>query len=359
MHPSLGTRPICLIFSYHYVFLPASSQAEVIFYTFSRIETEKGAFLKTLQLIMQHKLWNLIIEALRSLWVNGATIEACKTSFCECDPITLVERYLCSWILFETRSHCCFSSLLIRTHYKFVVRQSFLIWFERRNEKTSEPESKRSASEKSFFPPASIELHNVSLFIASRHKNLLHFFASFRYFYAAKEASEVSSSSFSFKRAYEKALSNLIKIWKLVFSKRSLLPITLAFVSREFRFCSRKETKRDNLWLEWSPSTISPLFLPFSASEACERRSSERQETQSSNKFNARLLQNDSWPRPLGKLHTKRCILFCFLSVFVTMATIGSWKNVFVIIFPRKARLELIKGWKCQSRDNKSSLCYH
>lgn len=140
-------------------------------------------------------------------------------------------------------------------------------------------------------------------------------------FMLPRKRQQVSSSSWTFEQAYKKALLNLIKIWKLVFLERSLLPITLAFVSREFRSCNLKETKRANLWLEWSPWTISPLFLPFSASQASERRSPERHETQSSNKFNARLLQNDSWPRPLGNCIQSVAFCFAFALSFVTMAT--------------------------------------
>lgn len=145
-----------------------------------------------------------------------------------------------------------------------------------------------------------------------------------------------------------------------VFLWKTLLPIILDSVSRGFRFRNFKETKRANLWLEWSPWTMSPLFFPFSAAQASGRRSSERHETQSSNKFNARLLQNESWPSPLG--NCIQSVAFCFAFISPTLRDNGNHRkleNVFVIILPRKARLELIKGWKCQSRDNKSSLCYH
>lgn len=68
---------------------------------------------------MQHKLWNLIIEALRSLWVNGATIDACKTSF-----LRLRSNYSSCTLsmLFETRS--CFNHLQF-THPKNTINRSF------------------------------------------------------------------------------------------------------------------------------------------------------------------------------------------------------------------------------------------
>lgn len=136
-----------------------------------------------------------------------------KTLAKRADPITLVERYLCSWILFETRSHFV-SSLLIRTHYKFVVRQSLLISFERRqleDKRTSVKE--KCIRQKLLVSQPTLNFTMLPYLLHPNERTCCTFLQVSDTIVLPRKRQQLLRASSAFKQvSCNKALSNLIKI---------------------------------------------------------------------------------------------------------------------------------------------------